>query len=167
MRVHQRLKLKREESILLSLKMLDYLSRSQIQKLHNLGGDRNARRVLNNMSEYISCFRDAENIYYLNKEGRERVGADTVRHKINQVSHYLMRNDLYIHLGPQEWRNEVRVGVKDVVTVVPDAYFKYNQMLHFLEVDHTQKMFKNKEKIDRYKALKETGVYQEKFKHFP
>ena len=36
----------REENILLSLKTLDYLTRSQLQVLHDLGSVRNASRVL-------------------------------------------------------------------------------------------------------------------------
>lgn len=162
-------KLQREEAILLSLKKLDYLSRSQIQKLHQLGGERNARRVLNNMSEYLSSFRDVENIYYLNKAGRERVGSHVARHKTNQVGHYLMRNDMYIHYRPTEWKNEMKVTVQGegMVSIITDAYFEYKQRLHFLEVDHLQHMQKNYEKVEKYRKIKDTGVYQDRYKYFP
>jgi hypothetical protein len=151
------------------LKKLDYLSRSQLQRLHNLSGDRNARRVMDNMSEYVSSFRSesGEKVYHLNKAGRERIASDVVRNKTSQVGHYLMRNDYYIYRRPYDWRNEIKISVDKTVSVIPDAYFKYDKTLHFLEVDHLQRMFKNREKIARYKKLKETEVFQQKYKHFP
>lgn len=162
-------KIQREEAILLSLAKLDYLSRSQIQKLHNLSGDRNARRILVNMKEFVSNFRDERGgkIYYLNKKGRELTNCNVTRGKITQVNHYIMRNDYFIYCRPAEWKNEIKFTVKDVVTVVPDAYFKHDQKICFLEVDHLQHMNKNKEKITRYRKLKELGVFQQKYKQFP
>ncbi len=75
---------KREEAILLSLKKCDYLTREQIQKMHDLGKPRNAHRVLSDMEEYISSFtNDRKHVYYLNKDGRERVGATKVRKNCN------------------------------------------------------------------------------------
>jgi hypothetical protein len=161
-------RLKREEAILSSLQRFDYLSRSQLQQLHDLAGDRNARRVLSEMSEFISCFRyeTGENVYYLTKAGRERIGGGKPRQKTAQVSHFLMRNDVYIHFRPAEWRNEVKAAIGNV-SVIADAYFKFQNRLHFLEIDRLQHMAKNKEKINRYKELHATGVYQEKFRYFP
>lgn len=165
----QQRKLTREDAILSSLNKLDYLSRSQIQRLHDLGGDRNARRILNNMSGLVSSFRGdtGESIFYLSKAGRERIGCDIVRQKTNQVNHFLMRADAYIHFKPEDWKNEARVIVKDVVTIIPDAYFRYELKRHFLEIDHLQHMSKNKEKIERYKKLRDTGTFQERLKYFP
>jgi hypothetical protein len=163
-------KMLREEAILLSLKKLDYLSRSQLQKLHNLSGDRNARKVLDNMKPAISCFRgeNRENIYHLNKAGRERVGCEVVRQRTIQAGHYLMRAEAYIHYaGNEDWRNELKFSVTDVVTVIPDAYFRYNQKRHFLEIDHLQHMNKNRDKVERYKKLYETTVLQKKIGYFP
>lgn len=160
----------REESILLSLKKLDYLSRSQLQRLHDLSGDRNARKVLDNMKQFIACFRgeNRENIYHLNKTGRERVGSEVIRQKTNQAGHYLMRADAYIHYaGNEDWRNELKFSVSDVVTVIPDAYFRFNQKRQFLEIDHLQHMNKNREKIERYKKLRDTGVLQKKIGYYP
>jgi hypothetical protein len=162
-------KINREEGILLSLKKLDYLSRIQLQRLHDLCGERNARRILNNLSAFVSSFRgeNGENIYYLTKAGRERVDCQTVRQKTNQALHYLMRNDAYIHYTNEDWKNEVKFSVDGVVSLIPDAYFRHNQRRHFLEVDHLQHMIKNKEKIEKYKRLYETGVFQQKLKYFP
>lgn len=56
----------RQMNILSKLSLVDYLTRSQIQFINDLGGrDRNAQKNLKDMSDYISHFRDGENIYYL------------------------------------------------------------------------------------------------------
>jgi hypothetical protein len=150
---------KREEAILLSLKKLDYLSRSQLQRMHRLGSDRNARKVLQNMEEYISSFRDGEKIYYLNQEGRDRVQCEKVRKKTIQARHYLMRNELFIKFGhPSSWKNEVRFGYEGTAIIIADAIFKKDGIYHVVEVDHTQKMSKNRTKIERYKKIREKGV---------
>jgi hypothetical protein len=169
MRQAQQQKIQREEAILSSLKKLDYLSRGQIQRMHDLGGERNARRVLANLSEFVASFRgeSGESIFYLNRAGRERVCAEFVRQKTNQVNHFLMRNDFYIRFSPEDWKNEMKMSVKDVVTVIPDAYFRYEMRRHFLEVDHLQHMHKNREKIAKYRKLKETRAFQEKLMYFP
>lgn len=138
--------------------------------MHHLNGDRNALRVLQGMNEYISSFRceTGENVYYLSKQGRERTGAEVVRNKATQVGHYLMRADAFIHYaGNEDWKNEMKFTVPDVVTVISDAYFRFNQKRHFLEIDHLQHMNKNKEKIEKYKKLRETGVFQKKIGYFP
>jgi hypothetical protein len=145
----------RQENILLSLKKLDYLSRSQLQKLHRLGSDRNATRVLKDMSEYISSFRHVENVYYLNKAGRERVRSSKIcRGKTPQITHYLMRNSLYISLGcPVNWRNEIKVKVGEISNVA-DAHFEDSKgTIHIIEVDHTQKMIENRNKIGKYREI--------------
>jgi hypothetical protein len=148
--------MQREENILLSLKKLHYLSRSQLQKLHKLGSDRNAQRVLKNMSDYISSFKDHEYIYYLNKEGRERVNSKKTLKKTIQARHFIMRNDLYLDYdSPTSWKNEVKLGIKEdkSTLVVCDAVFQIGKQYHVVEVDHTQKMIKNKSKMERYKKL--------------
>ncbi|MBY0122123.1 replication-relaxation family protein [Bacillus sp. S/N-304-OC-R1] len=142
------------EEILLSLKKYDYLSRVQLQKLHDLGQTRNAQRILSNMKEFISHFNeDRKKIYYLNANGREIVQADKIRKKTPQVNHYLMRNDLYISMGrPSSWKNEVKVSVNDI-TLVADAAYIYNKLHHFIEIDYKQSMSKNIQKIRKYKKL--------------
>ena len=138
--------------------------------MHDLKGDRNARRVLADMSGLVSSFRSetGENIYYLNKAGRDRVGATIARQKIAQANHYLMRADAFIYYGsPADWRNEIKITVPDVVRVIPDAIFTKEARKHFVEIDHLQAMSKNAEKIQRYRKLKETGALQDKYLHFP
>jgi hypothetical protein len=149
-------KVKREEAILLSLKKCDYLTREQLQKLHNLGKARNAQRVLSSMSEYVSSFtNEIKKVYYLNKEGRERVQATKVRKKTAMINHYLMRNDYYIAAGrPSTWKNEVKVSIPGTkVSIIADSIFTMNKRDHFVEIDYKQAMSKNSSKVKRYRQL--------------
>ncbi|WP_235822792.1 replication-relaxation family protein [Cytobacillus massiliigabonensis] len=147
-------KQQRMEEILLSLKKCDFLSREQLQKIHKLGQDRNAQRVLSNMEEYLSHFlENRKKIYYLNAAGRELVQAEKKRTKNTQVNHYLMRNDLYIAKGkPSTWQNEVKITINDI-SLIADAAFISNKLHHFIEIDFKQSMAKNIQKIKRYKKL--------------
>ncbi len=65
----------RQEAILSSLAKLDYLTRSQLQILHDLGSPRNTSRVMKSLEPFVTKFLDGEAVYYLTKEGRERTGA--------------------------------------------------------------------------------------------
>lgn len=145
---------KRIDQILLLLRQCDYLTREQLQKMIKLGQTRNAQRVLSDMDEYISYFNEErKKVYYLNAAGRERVQAEKVRKKTAMVTHYLMRNDLFIHLGrPSTWKNEVKISINDV-SIISDAAFISNKIHHFIEVDFKQSMSKNLAKIKRYKQL--------------
>lgn len=161
--------LKREQRvdrILLSLKMLDYLSTSQLQRLHGLGGDRNTRRVMDSISQYVSSFRDTENVYYLNKAGRERIGSTVIRQKISPVTHYLMRNDVFIQRNPEIFRTETKITIGDI-RVIPDVWMQHKGAFYFVEIDNTQRMVKNKEKLQKYRALKSIGAFQQKYGYFP
>jgi hypothetical protein len=142
------------------LKKLDYLTRGQIQVIHDLKSDRNAQRVLKQMEEYVSVFRDGEFVYYLNAKGRALVNCDKIRKHTGNIRHYIMRNYLYIAMGcPSTWKNEMRIKngktKKDTVTCVADALFKEGDRYVIVEVDNTQTMKQNKAKIERYRILKE------------
>jgi hypothetical protein len=122
----------------------------------NLGKTRNAQRILTDLSEYVSYFTDErKKVFYLNAQGRDRVQAEKARKKTSSVTHYLMRNDLYINVGrPSTWENEVKIGIPDTkVSIVADAAFIANKIHQFVEVDYKQSMSKNVEKIRRYKQL--------------
>ncbi|MDT3762948.1 replication-relaxation family protein [Priestia filamentosa] len=154
-------KKQRTENILLSLKKFDYLSRSQLQILHALGSDRNASRVMKDLEEYVHSFRDGENIYYLSKQGRELTGSKKVCKKTTQALHYIMRNDLYIaYECPSSWKNEMKLEVPGQVKIIADAIFQKDGRYHLVEVDNTQKMNKNRAKVDKYKALISLGVFK-------
>lgn len=147
-------RLEREEQILLSLKKLDYLTRSQIQIIHGLGKDRNATRVLKNMEEYVNRFRDGENIYYLSAEGRKRVGATKARRKSEEAHYIIKRNYVYIHYGcPESWESEVKIG-----GVIADATFTANDRLYIVDVDRPVQM-SNLEKTKEYKEMVNNGEF--------
>jgi hypothetical protein len=145
---------KRIYQILLLLKKCDYLTREQLQRMVNLGKTRNAQRVLKDLSNYVSSFTDdKKNVYYLNSNGRERVQAEKVRKKTAMVTHYLMRNDLYITVGcPVSWRNEVEISINNV-SLIADAAYISDKLHHFIEVDNKQSMSNNIQKIKKYKKL--------------
>ncbi|MFY0758714.1 hypothetical protein AB1K32_07520 [Metabacillus dongyingensis] len=151
----------RETEILLSLSKLDYLNRSQLQILHNLGGERNAQKILKNMSDKISCFRDGESVYYLNSKGRSIVGGKA-RQKTLQARHYIMRNYIYIAFDkPETWKTEQRLKVSKKVTVVADAvFYDESNRIHIVESDHIQKMIKNEKKIEKYRKLIDLNVFE-------
>lgn len=154
----------RQEEILLSLKKLDYMTRIQIQKIHDLKSIRNANRVLKEMERYLNRFNDGRNIYYLNKKGRQMVDCNTIRNKPTTANHYLMRNDLYIHYKqPTTWKNEIRLisgEGKNKITAVADARFIHNEKYHIIEIDNLQKMNKNRIKIDKYRRFIERNSFK-------
>lgn len=140
----------------MSLKRFDYLTRRQIQTIHNLGGDRNANRILNDMSEYLQSFRHGmELVYYLSKTGRERVKCEVIRKKTPNIQHFLLRNQLWIYLKcPSSWKNEVKIKASDT-TVICDAVFYQGDTPIFVEVDCSQSMAINKKKIEKYRKIRE------------
>ncbi|WP_176140669.1 replication-relaxation family protein [Halobacillus salinus] len=150
------MKEQRIESILSSLKKCDYLTRSQIQSIHKLKGDRNANRFLQSMDEYLSSFRSGlEKVYYLNKRGRERINCSVIRKKTPQVHHYLLRNQLWIHLKrPSSWETEVKINIGEE-SIQPDAMFYHKDTAVFVEVDVSQSMAVNQRKIEKYRRMQE------------
>lgn len=147
---------KRIERLLLSLKKCDYLTREQLQKMHNLGQTRNAQRILTDLSEYVSYFTEnRKKVFYLSAAGRERVAAEKVRKKTSMITHYLMRNDLFIATGrPSTWKNEVKITIPNSnLSIICDSTYTSNKIHHFVEVDYKQTMSKNAAKIKRYQQL--------------
>lgn len=161
--------MERQEQILHSLDKFGFLSRSQLQRLHRLGGDRNAQKVLKRMEEYLQFFREEAygTVYYLSRAGRQMIGSQKVVRRTLQVRHTLMRNDFYFHMGcPINWRNEIKV-TDGKTTLVTDALFTKNKQYHFLEVDNTQTMIENSAKIKRYRELFVRGLFHKEFGYFP
>ncbi|MFJ7681142.1 replication-relaxation family protein [Peribacillus butanolivorans] len=124
--------------------------------MHKLKSARNANRILQSMSEYLSSFRkDVEKVYYLNKKGREYVGCKNSRAKTQNIGHFLTRNQLFVHLKqPRTWQNELKIKAGDF-SVICDAKFEDNGIPVFVEVDCQQMMMINKQKADKYRKLKE------------
>jgi hypothetical protein len=108
------------------------------------------------MEQYLSSFRNGlEKVYYLNKEGREMVDAETVRKRTNQIDHFLMRNQLFIELGrPSTWETEIKLKVHKGLYVICDAKFERNGRDYIVEVDCQQSMKRNARKIEKYKEIR-------------
>src|SRR5690625_1416572 len=136
--VQQQKKQQREEQILISLDKLVYANRRQLQIINNLGGERNAQRILQRMEKekVISSIRTEQKIYFLSNRGKEQIGSNQGELNKRLLVHTLMRNDLFIKLGmPKSWLKENPVKVEDEVFLIPDARFKRNGEFHFVEVD--------------------------------
>lgn len=154
--IQQKRKEKREEKILLRLDEFNFATRRQLQITENLGGDRNAHRILHRMEKdkTISSFRREQKIYYLSNRGKERIGSNQSTLKRNKIQHTLMRNDLYIKLGmPSTWKKESPIKKGEEVILIPDAIFKKNNQYYFVEVDNKQTMRTNNDKIKKYKDV--------------
>lgn len=137
-----------------------------MQKLHDLKSYRNAHRVINQLKPFLNVFKDdGVNIYYLNKDGREIINSPHIRTKLTSAKHYLMRNDLYIHLGmPKSWRNEVKMisgaNTNKEIKIIADSHYFNGAIHHVVEIDNLQKMKKNEIKIDKYRRLIERNSFK-------
>ena len=142
------------------------MTRDQICGYFKLGKKRNANRVLHNLSDYLSSFRNGyDTIYYLNNTGRIYVDCDKTRRVSSNVQHTIMRNDFWMfYKFPHDWKNEVKIS-DGQTSIVADSMFTRNGFTHFLEVDNVQKMKVNQEKIKRYKVLSESLLLQ--FGYYP
>lgn len=138
------------------MKEFDFLTRSQIQQLHDLKGKRNANRFLKDIEEYVNTFRHGlDYVYYLNKSGMQRVDDNKLRKKTYSIHHTLMRNQLRIALkNPSTWVNEVKMSYNNV-SVISDAKYIANNIPILVEVDASQTMVINRKKIEKYKKIKE------------
>lgn len=159
----------RDERILLLLKKFDFMTRDQLNRYFRFGSKRHTNRVLHRLSPYLSNIREGyQSIYYLSAKGKAYVGCEKVRKKGGHVQHTVMRNDMWaFHDYPKEWKNEVKVS-DGSTTIIVDAMFTDNwDRKHFLEVDNTQPMMENRNKIHRYKELYKNGLIEQKLGHFP
>uniref|UniRef100_UPI0013598F89 replication-relaxation family protein n=1 Tax=Paenibacillus sp. USDA918EY TaxID=2689575 RepID=UPI0013598F89 len=159
-------KLTRWTEILSSLDSFGFLTTSQIQRLHNLGGRRNTTRILTDMGELLSSFREGETVYYLSAKGRREIGSQKVRRRTQLVQHTLMRNEVYIVRRPEIWKPEysVKWGGKELIA---DAIYRKGGAYTFVEIDLTQSMAANERKVAAYRELQDTGKWQAKYGDFP
>lgn len=152
-------------NILMSLSTLEILTRSQIQALHDTKSVRNTNFIMQSLKPYTNSIRIKENAYYLNKKGAELVGAKRLFRANEQIHHKLMRNDAFIYFKPDGWVSEREF--KRPVSITPDAYFYRNSKYYFLEIDNVQKWYNNVKKMDKYKQLKDSGIFQKQIGYFP
>lgn len=159
---------RREEKILSRLDKFNFLTRKQLQSLECLAGDRNAHRILNEMEKdkLLLSVRTEQKVYYLSNRGKERIGSAQADLKKGMIKHALMRNDLFIKLGmPNGWKNEQPIKRGDEVFLIPDATYKLKGEFQFIEIDNTQTMRTNIDKIKKYKEL--SNVIFNQYKHRP
>lgn len=163
----------REEEILQSFEVLKFATREQLQRIHDLKSDRNALKILNQMKEFFHVqVHKGLNVYYLSKKGRDTIGSDVEMKWTLQAEHHLLRNELYIYFNcPSDWRTEHEIVftpkglVQTEKRIIADASFTNMGIIHLLEVDRTQSMSENKEKIDTYADL--SPLLFDKFNHHP
>ena len=168
MLVQQLKRQQREEKILLSFEILTYATRKQLQVVNNLGGDRNAHRILHEMEKdkTISSIRSEQKVYFLSNKGKEIIGSNQGELNKKLITHTLMRNDLYILLNqPSDWKKEKPIKLNGEVFLIPDASCKIKGEHHFIEIDNQQTMKTNVEKIKKYKELS-PAIFQQ-YNHTP
>src|SRR5690606_34744505 len=86
--------------------------------------------------------------------------------KRDKIKHTLMQNDLFILLGqPDDWKKEFPVNRNGETYLIPDAVFRKHGIYHFVEIDNTQTMKTNLEKIKKYNEL--FRDMERQFKHKP
>lgn len=110
----------------------------------------------------------SENVYYLNRKGREMIGSDQKVLSANmQIEHTLMRNELIIYMKPTDYQVEQPIkDPKDNVLVRPDALFMLDKWM-CVEIDNIQKMIVNKKKIERYAEIKNSNILHNSLGYFP
>ncbi|SDX44434.1 Replication-relaxation [Marininema mesophilum] len=129
----------------------------QLRRLHPIGGKRNAQKTLRQMESegYINTFfADRSKVTYLGKKGREETGVTIIRKKTLAVRHFLLRNEIFIRYCPDKWRNEPEL-VADGEMIRPDAAFSKGGREFLIEIDITQSMAENRNKMRGYIALKQ------------
>jgi hypothetical protein len=158
----------RQEHILSSLNKFDFLTTSQIQRLHNLGGRRNVCKVLASMSDYLNTNKSGkENVYSLNARGKDFLDIQKPTKNHSNLEHYLMRNEFFLYIArPSYWKPETKTTIGDV-SLIADVLFKKENKFSFLEVDNEQKMINNRRKVEKYQALFQTKVFQKEYGYFP
>ncbi len=144
----------------------------QLRQIHNLGGYRNAARIVEQLEPYLNVYRGKEKVFYLNKDGRELIGSDKEVKKTPIMEHTLLSNDAYIFLNkPLNWRTEYviecerRKELSGIIfkfdnkptsvkkTIIADAVFTKQGYVHIVEIDNTRTMKDNLKKIKQYKEL--------------
>lgn len=167
MNIQEHIKLNRQMTILTSIRKLKFATRRHLMAIHDMGGIRNANRILKDLSPYVNkVVHQKEHVYYLNKNGRELFD-DTEKIVPNsRLAHSLMRNEAWLYLFcPDDWRIEepIRYKINDKKqTIIPDVKFKGEEgILNAVEIDRTQMMNVNSEKMSRYKEF--TYYYKNKY----
>ncbi|KXY21209.1 replication-relaxation family protein [Bacillus sp. FSL K6-0067] len=166
MRMQTHLKISRQMAILATIRKLQFATRRHLMCVHEMGGIRNANRIMNDLSIYTSkVIHNKEYVYYLNQSGHKLFGEGKVVHH-SKMSHAILRNEAWLHLFcPDDWQVETEIRyIKDnkKKKIIPDVKFRdEDRILHAVEIDRTQKMVVNEEKLKCYEEL--TKIYKQKY----
>ncbi|MFY0163509.1 replication-relaxation family protein [Bacillus anthracis] len=166
MRMQTHLKINRQMAILATIRKLQFATRRHLMCVHEMGGIRNANRIMNDLSIYTSkVIHNKEYVYYLNQSGHKLFGEGKVVHH-SKMSHAILRNEAWLYLFcPDDWQVETEIRyIKDnkKKKIIPDVKFRdEDRILHAVEIDRTQKMVVNDEKLKCYEEL--TKIYKQKY----
>ncbi|EEM72135.1 hypothetical protein bthur0009_16640 [Bacillus thuringiensis serovar andalousiensis BGSC 4AW1] len=136
--------------------------------IHDLGGIRNANRILKDLSAFVnSTVYKKEYVYYLNKKGRALFDDTEKIVPTIRLAHSLMRNEAWLYLFcPDDWQIEtpIRYKIDDKKkTIIPDVKFRDEEgILNAVEIDRTQMMNINSEKMKKYGEF--STYYKNKYK---
>ncbi|MDM8364842.1 replication-relaxation family protein [Bacillus thuringiensis] len=167
MNIQTHIKINRQMLILTSIRKLKFATRRHLMAIHDLGGIRNANRILKDLSLFVnSTVYKKEHVYYLNKNGRELFDDNEKVIPNSRLAHSLMRNEAWLYLFcPDDWQIEapIRYKVNDrKKTIISDVKFRDDDgILNAVEIDRKQTMNINAEKMNRYGEF--TVYYKNKY----
>ncbi|MED2063902.1 replication-relaxation family protein [Bacillus thuringiensis] len=166
MRMQTHMQINRQMAILATIRKLQFATRRHLMSVHEMGGIRNANRIMKDLSSYTSKItHNKEYVYYLNQSGHRLFGEGKVVHH-SRVAHAILRNEAWLHLFcPDDWQIETEIRyIKDdkKKKIIPDVKFRDDdKILHAVEIDRTQKMVVNEDKLKCYEEF--TKIYKQKY----
>ncbi|KAA0789177.1 replication-relaxation family protein [Bacillus cereus] len=166
MRMQTHMQINRQMAILATIRKLQFATRRHLMSVHEMGGIRNANRIMKDLSSYTSKItHNKEYVYYLNQSGHKLFGEGKVVHH-SRVAHAILRNEAWLHLFcPDDWQIETEIRyIKDdkKKKIIPDVKFRDDdKILHAVEIDRTQKMVVNEDKLKCYEEF--TKIYKQKY----
>ncbi|MGA4464146.1 replication-relaxation family protein [Bacillus bombysepticus] len=166
MRMQTHMQINRQMAILATIRKLQFATRRHLMSVHEMGGIRNANRIMKDLSSYTSKItHNKEYVYYLNQSGHKLFGEGKVVHH-SRVAHAILRNEAWLHLFcPDDWQIETEIRyIKDdkKKKIIPDVKFRDDdKILHAVEIDRTQKMGVNEDKLKCYEEF--TKIYKQKY----
>ncbi|MFB5555311.1 replication-relaxation family protein [Bacillus cytotoxicus] len=168
MHIQTHIKINRQMAILATIRKLQFATRRHLMCVHDMGGIRNANRIMADMKQYVSkTMYGKEYVYYLNKEGHAMFGNDGKVVSRGKLAHALLRNEAWLCLFcPDDWQVETEIRYRkngEKKKIIPDVKFRDEEsILHAVEIDRTQKMVVNDRKLKCYEEF--TKIYKQKYK---
>lgn len=112
--IQSHMKINRQMAILATIRNLQFATRRHLMSVHNMGGIRNANRIMGDLKQYVSkTMQGKEYVYYLNKEGHAMFGDDGKVVSRGKLAPALLRNEAWLHLFcPDDWQIETDIRYK-------------------------------------------------------